>query len=252
VGLLIRSLTDDFRRFGLSASSTIDIIAAMFASTGGSFFVPKKEYMYQNSDGTGAVTADGDPVGKWLDISGNDNHATQTVSADRPIYKTDGTLEWLAFNGVNQWIVGSDYSSALSQPNSAMMGITNPSGTNVVYLGSNNTSLRNQVYWSNRPVLYTPTGNFATSTAPSRLSKDTLFGLFDGASSEIDINNVNLGSGDTGTTSHSSTVIGGLGNSGTASNFSLMDSYGVVFINESLSTENKTIIQDYFDTLMGN
>jgi hypothetical protein len=32
------------------------------------------------------------------------NHATQTVSASRPTYKTDGTLHWLAFDGVDDSI----------------------------------------------------------------------------------------------------------------------------------------------------
>jgi hypothetical protein len=252
VGLLIRSLTDDFRRFGLSASSTIDIIAAMFASTDGSFLVPKKEYMFQNSDGTGAVTADGDPVGKWLDLSGNDNHATQTVSADRPIYKTDGTLEWLSFNGVNQWILGSDYSSALAQPNSGMLALSHPSGGPVAYLCSNNLASRNMMYWTNRPTMYAGSV-YLLSAIPARFSKDTYFALFNGSSSEIDINNVNIApSGDSGAHAQESTVIGAVGNSGTGNSFALMDSYGVVFINESLSAENKTIIQDYFDILMGN
>lgn len=253
MGLLIRSLTDDFRRFGLSASSTIDIIAAMFASTDGSFFAPQKEYMFQNSDGTGAVTADGDPVGKWLDLSGNGNHATQTVSADRPIYRTDGTLEWLAFNGVNQWIVGSDYSSALSQPNSAMMGITNPSGANKIFLGSTNTSTRNQVGWGSRPKLYAG-GTFDVTSPIGQYDKDVSFSLFNGASSLVQTNGVtNPATGDAGSQAHNATAIGAAGTSPTVGvAFSLMDSYGVVFINESLSAENKTIIQNYFDTLMGN
>mgnify|MGYP003635104085 FL=1 len=43
--------------------------------------------LYQDAAGTVPVTLDGDPVGKVLDKSGNNNHATQTVSAARPIYK---------------------------------------------------------------------------------------------------------------------------------------------------------------------
>lgn len=60
--------------------------------------------LYQDSAGTTPVTADGDPVGLMLDKSGNGNHATQSVAASRPIYRTDGTLHWLEFDGVDDWL----------------------------------------------------------------------------------------------------------------------------------------------------
>lgn len=45
--------------------------------------------LYQDAAGTVPVTLDGDPVGKVLDKSGNNNHAKQTISAARPVYKTN-------------------------------------------------------------------------------------------------------------------------------------------------------------------
>lgn len=51
--------------------------------------------MFVDLAGTVPVTADGDPVGKILDKSGNGHHATAPTSARRPIYKTDGVLHWL-------------------------------------------------------------------------------------------------------------------------------------------------------------
>lgn len=33
------------------------------------------------------------------------NHATQTTSTSRPTYQTDGTLHWLTFDGVDDWLV---------------------------------------------------------------------------------------------------------------------------------------------------
>lgn len=57
--------------------------------------------LFQDVEGTVPVTKDGDPVALMRDKSGNGNHATQTVSAERPVYKTDGVLHWLSFDGVD-------------------------------------------------------------------------------------------------------------------------------------------------------
>ena len=45
--------------------------------------------LFKDAAGSQPVTADGDPVGLMRDKAGNGNHATQTVSAARPIYKTN-------------------------------------------------------------------------------------------------------------------------------------------------------------------
>lgn len=55
--------------------------------------------MRQLSDGTTAVTANADPVGYWPDKSGNNYHATQSTTNNRPTYRTSvrngrSTLRW--------------------------------------------------------------------------------------------------------------------------------------------------------------
>ena len=60
--------------------------------------------LYQDAAMTIPVTASGDPVGAMMDLSGNGNHAIQTVSASRPTYQTDGILHWLAFDGVDDYL----------------------------------------------------------------------------------------------------------------------------------------------------
>jgi hypothetical protein len=57
--------------------------------------------LFQDAAGTTPVTADGDPVGRMLDQSENGNHASQAVSADRPVYEAGSVRESLAFNGNN-------------------------------------------------------------------------------------------------------------------------------------------------------
>ena len=52
----------------------------------GAWFTPEDmSTMFQDAAGTTPVTAMEQPVGKVLDISGNGNHATQSVTASRPV-----------------------------------------------------------------------------------------------------------------------------------------------------------------------
>src|SRR5690554_962627 len=71
--------------------------------------------LYQDSAGTTPVTADGDPVGRMLDKSGNGNHADQSVAASRPIYRTDGVLHWLEFDGVDDSLRLPPWSSPFTE-----------------------------------------------------------------------------------------------------------------------------------------
>lgn len=64
--------------------------------------------LFQDAAGTVPVTADGDPVGLMLDKSGNGNHASQSTTAAKPAYRTDGTLHWLEFDGVDDCLVSSN------------------------------------------------------------------------------------------------------------------------------------------------
>lgn len=57
--------------------------------------------LFQDSAGTVPVSADGDPVGRMLDKSGNGINAIQTAPATRPTWRTDGLLSWLEFDGVD-------------------------------------------------------------------------------------------------------------------------------------------------------
>jgi hypothetical protein len=57
--------------------------------------------LFQASNGTTAVTADGDPVGYIADKSGNGQHLIMATAANRPLYKTSGGLHWLEFDGTN-------------------------------------------------------------------------------------------------------------------------------------------------------
>lgn len=62
--------------------------------------------LYQDAAGTIPVTAAGQPVGLMQDKSGRNNHASQTVSASRPILQRNATTGayYLAFDGADDFL----------------------------------------------------------------------------------------------------------------------------------------------------
>lgn len=61
--------------------------------------------LFMDTAGTVSVTGDGDAVAYMADKSGNGFHATQPDAAKRPLYRTDGTLHWLEFDGVDDHLL---------------------------------------------------------------------------------------------------------------------------------------------------
>lgn len=62
------------------------IVAAIAGQYNGAFFdAQDMSTMFQDAAGTVPVTAMEQPVGLWLDKSGKGNHATQSVTASRPV-----------------------------------------------------------------------------------------------------------------------------------------------------------------------
>jgi len=83
-------------------SSGFDPASLFAGGTEGAWYDPSDlSTLFQDSAGTTPVTASGQPVGLMLDKSGNDNHATQAISAKRPTYTEGGGLSWLAFDKVD-------------------------------------------------------------------------------------------------------------------------------------------------------
>jgi hypothetical protein len=102
--------------------------------------------LFQDSAGTIPVTAVGQTVGKILDKSGNNAHATQAVSANRPIYRKDASGNgYLQFNGSSTSLATANINFTATSKLVASVGllVDNPStgsaGVAVVLGGDPNT-----------------------------------------------------------------------------------------------------------------
>jgi hypothetical protein len=119
--------------------------------------------LFQDAAGTIPVTADGDPVGLILDKSGNGNHASQAISSARPIYRTDGTLHWLEFDGVDDRLTSNPLSSNIFSPTTGLIASAFSGGIESTVKGVSEEF--SGVNASNRVVLYAD-----RRTSPRRLT----------------------------------------------------------------------------------
>ena len=81
----------NFRGTGTFSMDTFSPSSSLFASgeKGAWFDASDLTTLFQDSAGTIPVTAVGQKVGKWLDKSGNNNHAVQATLANQPTYQID-------------------------------------------------------------------------------------------------------------------------------------------------------------------
>ena len=178
------------------------------------------------------------------DKSGNGNHATQTVSTARPIYKTDGILHWLQFDGVDDYLnLGSIRKSAWYTVISCKVtaGIT-------LFGGRANTISRYYLSNSNFGV-----GLIFETISPSLTSAVMSLEVND-ASNVYTIRSggaVYLQSTYTGTTQPTAAgFLGARNNVGTADNFSNARFYGV-FAREPLNLSEVLLLEKYLAAKAG-
>ncbi|WP_218927803.1 GPW/gp25 family protein [Vreelandella glaciei] len=81
--------------------------------------------MFKDAAGNLPVTKNGDPVGRINDLSGNNNHLIQPVSANRPIYRTEAGQHWIEYDGVSSFMTltrNPEYTSPFDIAISAQWG----------------------------------------------------------------------------------------------------------------------------------
>lgn len=213
----------------------------------GLWYESKPEYLYQDAAGTTAVTAGGDPVGNNDDRSPNDNDATQSVSAARPLYQTDGSLHWLAFDGVDDRLGPVTYASPVAQPCTLAIAMNRKDTSSSVVIATGiSSSNRHQISLNVNNRLGAFSGDRGMdSTYFLPVGKHVITVKFNGANSELRLDGAVIATGDLGTGSSGGLTLSSLrdGSFGIA-----QDVFGLVHVE---GVDNIDDIEGYLANLAG-
>jgi len=162
--------------FGLIGRRRSDPLAALIAqlfgnAEQGAFYIPRPivngvQSLFQDSAGTVPVTADGDPGGKMLDQSPNSINASQSVSAERPVYTLANGLDFLLFDEVDDrmffpFIAGDADNFVFSIAVTPEVAIDK----NPRYFGLAGTGINLQCGYVNNGTVFTRVGSVTYATA---------------------------------------------------------------------------------------
>lgn len=183
--------------------------------------------LFQDAAMTIPVTANGDPVGAMMDLSGNGNHATQSVSASRPTYQTDGILHRLQFDGVDDNIVTAMFSGVLGQPFNILIA-TNQKTQPANFRFQFDSSVPNRVsLLTNREGLTEVSAGVVLTESLIVLDETSVYTmLFDNTTSSIQRNNEPLLTGNLGASGLGNLILGRIAS--TPNFHAKMDFYGMV------------------------
>lgn len=90
------------------ASSGPAAFSPLTLSPSAFFDAANADSFYQDHTESAPVTADSQPIGCWKDLSSNGHDLVQDISAARPTYRNDGSLQWVETDGVDDGLLTSD------------------------------------------------------------------------------------------------------------------------------------------------
>ena len=185
--------------------------------------------LFQDVEGTVPVIKDGDPVALMKNKIGNGNHAVQTVSAARPVYKTDGVLHWLRFDGVDDYLLVQPFAVAIPQPFTYLSSSNrNPVSDLTTVISSTNSTERFYIFeTTSNTFVRVGTASAVGGVLPSSSESKLLYVLANGTNSKVRdkdriIQTINLG-----TNSYNNVIISA---TNTNTGFMNQDIYSIIIV----------------------
>lgn len=213
---------------------------------------------YQTTNTSTAAVADGDPVGNWLDLSGNNYSLIQATSGNRPTLKLNQQNGYpsIRFNGTTTSLARA---SALTTTYSAITVVAAFKSTTFTTVGTwidaqSSSSAGRYVIRSGQTSGYWSwsSGSFVTGSAGTANSWAVLNATFNGASSAFHLNGGTDSTGNIGTANSpfgSNGIL--LGQGGSGGNWCSGDMLEICYYSGALSNANRTLVDNYFRTKYG-
>jgi len=244
LGLWRRSGGTSFNPLTLSPALWLDAAdsATLFQSNGGS-----------------AAGADGDPVGYWLDKSGNNNHATQTSGSNKPTLKTviQNSKNIVRTNGTSSFMTIS--TMTMNAPFSFYLVVKKTNVSAVLELAGNNASSNRYLFenYSDSKTYYpfknssnTSLNIFVSGTMDIYSSFVLLNASTDGTTGTLKRNNVAT----TNTPQSSASATNGSWNllfKGYGGSFSSMDLAETLWFQSAHDDTTQTLVINYLNAKWG-
>jgi hypothetical protein len=209
--------------------------------------------LFSDTAGTTPAEIDG-TVAYIKDLSGNGIHLTQSTDGSRAILRSDGTLYWLEFDGLDDFYRHALLPAMDTAITTQVSTIKSDTGSGAV-----GNVLDGGVAASAQRVLHGAAGSsawriFAGSTLNSASIRDTadhvMYSYFNGASSYMEIDGSSVISGNAGTSVMFGVTVGSDPVSTTTQPFKGRI-YGVLAINRGLTEPEKVATVRYFGALAG-
>lgn len=116
---VVRSVIDPLR-----IGSGFSPLSLFKAGEQGAWYDPSDlSTLFQDSAGTTPVTAAGQPVGLMRDKSGLGNHASQASAGSKPVLRNSGSLWYLEFDGVDDFLVTGSINFTVTDKVSVFAGV---------------------------------------------------------------------------------------------------------------------------------
>ena len=147
----------------------------LFSTTDGVWYDPSDmSTMFQDSAGTIPVTAVGQPVGKVLDKSGNNYHATQPITAARPTLVQINGLYALSFDGIDDYL-NLPYLGLYANGSTSIIAAldSRTQATNAALVSERNSTVSTQQYIPSRRIANDGIDAYVVNDAGS-VVKDTI------------------------------------------------------------------------------
>lgn len=222
---------------------------SLFSSNTGGWWDPSNHSTtFQDTAGTTPANTAGQPVARINDLSGNGNNLLQATNSKRPILQNSGSLWWLEFDGISQFLQAS---FTFAQPMTRVHAARIITWTSSTWLWDGASANAASLYMSGSSPRV---DMFAASVGPIDTSHFTVGAdhvaseFWNGASSSLTIDNNTANTGNPGGSSVSGATIGAAGNTLFPGNIRC---YGAMHIGRALTAGEIANCRTYFGAKAG-